>query len=235
MQSQFPSFQPDSRPSGIDSGLLPAAMLRDDRSKPDVAEELAPPVSSATRFRNHFVDSMEMYADAPTVAAYLDDHADWFHRCALPMRAEPLGNNGYVLTIGKFGNLGYEIEPKIGLHLLPGEHEGGHDIYRIETIEVPDYTPPGYVVDFRAAMELVEQEPDADRPALTHVQWQLDLTVDIQFPKFIQALPVGLVQRTGEIMLEQIVRQASRRLTHKVQEDFHSTRKIEMPKKGWFR
>jgi hypothetical protein len=228
MQFQSPGFQPDRRPT------LSAALPMDNRFESDAAAELNPPVSSATRFHNHFVDSMEMYAEAAVVAAYLDDHADWFHRCALPMRAEPLGIHGYILTIGKFGSMGYEIEPKIGLHLLPGEHEGNNDVYRIETIEVPDYTPPGYVVDFRAAMELVEQ---ASPTPLTHVQWQLDLTVDIHFPKFIQALPANLVQRTGEIMLEQIVRQASRRLTHKVQEDFHSTRQIAMPKpeKRWFR
>jgi hypothetical protein len=89
-------------------------------------------------------------------------------------------------------------------------------------------------------MELVEHDrTDRDENApdrLTRVQWDLDLTVSIQFPKFIQSLPPNLVLGTGEQLLKQIVRQVSRRLTHKVQEDFHTTRNLTFPKHShkWF-
>jgi hypothetical protein len=205
-------------------------------------EESMPQVDGDSRsmavFRSQFVDSMEMYADAATVAGYLDAHPEWFRRCAHPLATEPLGNNGYVVTIGRYGNFGFELEPKVGLHLLPQDQ----GIYRIETLSVPGYEPLGYDVDFKAALALVEHEPDAasveiapEADHLTKVEWTLDLVVSIQFPKFIQALPQGLVQRTGEALLENVVRQVSRRLTHKVQEDFHTSRNLPMPKtaKRW--
>ncbi|MFM2429575.1 MAG: hypothetical protein RLZZ511_788 [Cyanobacteriota bacterium] len=179
-----------------------------------------------TIFRISFVDHMEMQADAQMVADYLDVHPEWFTRCAAPLKTQPLGDNGYVLTIGRYGNFGYEIEPKVGLHLLPQENR----VYRIETIAVPDYTPMGYDIDFKASMALVEVG-DATAP-LTQVQWHLDLDVFVQFPKFIQALPHSLVEKTGDALLEKVVKQISRRLTRKVQEDFHSTRGLAIPKQG---
>ena len=68
------------------------------------------------------------------------------------MTVEAIGDNGYGLTVGKFKSLNHEVEPKIGLHLLPQE-EG---VYRIETIPVPGYEPTGYDVDFKAYMTLCE-------------------------------------------------------------------------------
>lgn len=190
------------------------------------------------RFHGYFEDCMELYADARTVANYLDAHHGWFRRCAQPMTAEPLGKNGYALTIGRFGSFGYQVEPKIGLELLPAE-EG---IYRIRTIEVPGYNPPGYEVDFNATQWLVEvnasdiDEELADilgsNSKITRVEWQLDLVVNIRFPKFIYRLPMSLIQSTGDKVLSQIVRQVNRRLTQKVQQDFHSSLGIAMPQTG---
>jgi hypothetical protein len=42
-------------------------------------------------------------------------------------------------------------------------------------------------------------------------------------------LPEGLVQTSGDRLLRQIVRQVSRRLTWKVQEDFHASHGIPCP------
>ncbi|WP_225906775.1 DUF1997 domain-containing protein [Thermoleptolyngbya sp. PKUAC-SCTB121] len=185
-----------------------------------------------THFRGHYASCMEMLADAPTVVAYLDDHRTWFRRCAQPMDAAPLGDNGYALTIGRFGAFGYEVEPKIGLNLLPQDQRG---FYRIETIDIPDYVAPGYEVDFQAALHMVQPADAATdnlaEPVLTRVEWELDLAVSIQFPRFIQALPKALVQTTGDRLLNQIVRQVSRRLTHKVQDDFHSSHGIPFSRK----
>ena len=191
----------------------------------DPAEQPVELAAAATHFRGQYANCMAMYADAQTVADYLDIHSEWFHRCAHPMKTDALGDNGYALTIGRFGSFGYEVEPKIGLHLLP-QDEG---VYRIETIPVPDYEAPGYHVDFRAALQLVEAVSETGTP-LTQVEWELDLDVAIYFPRFIRALPKSLIQGTGDRLLNQIVRQVSRRLTHKVQMDFHQTRDIPFPK-----
>ncbi|NJN32196.1 MAG: DUF1997 domain-containing protein [Synechococcales cyanobacterium RM1_1_8] len=183
-----------------------------------------------TEFRSTFTDCMEMYADAATVAQYLDSHPSWFRRCAAPMEAEAIGDTGYALSLGRFGSLGYHVEPKIGLDLLP--QDAG--IYRIRTIAVPGYQPVGYDVDFQASLELNEHAPgDASIAAdcLTRVEWVLDLGVSIEFPRFITALPKPMVKGTGDRLLHQIVRQISRRLTHKVQADFHSTMGLPGPKK----
>lgn len=193
--------------------------------------ETTPQAFEPVHFRGHYASCMAMQADAQTVIHYLNNHRDWFHRCAHPMTAVSLGESGYDLTVGRFGAFSYEVEPKIGLNLLPQDQLG---VYRIETIEIPGYEAPGYEVDFQAAMHLVEAKdssPAADAAgALTSVEWELDLKVTIQFPRFIQALPKALVQSTGDRLLNQIVRQASRCLTHKVQQDFHTTHNIVVSK-----
>mgnify|MGYP001794937272 CR=1 FL=1 len=181
-------------------------------------------------FQGYYIGHMEMYADAASVAEYLDAHQDWFHRCAKPMVVEPIGENGYGLTVGKFKSLNHEIEPKIGLHLLPQE-EG---VYRIETIPVPGYEPTGYDVDFQASMTLCEGAID-DLPKdisvdkSTHVEWELKLSTWVEVPRFVQVLPDNLVKASGDKLLNQIVRQVSKRLTRKVQTEFHSSMGLPIP------
>jgi hypothetical protein len=211
---------------GATSSLIDGpSLMQEDLSHP--VHEHSP--SDPSCFHGHFTSCMEMYADAKTVAAYLDAHRTWFPRCAQPMVTEPIGQTGYGVTIGRFGSFGYEVEPKVGLDLLPQDQ----GIYRIQTVPVPGYHPHGYDVDFQAALELVEMDSNAsgqpDR--ITHVEWELNLEVMIHFPRFIQALPKQLVQSTGDRLLNQIVRQVSRRLTHKVQQDFHQTAGIPFPKR----
>lgn len=192
-----------------------------------------------TWFHSQYQDYMEMYAEAKQVTAYLDAHQSWFSRCAHPMKVEPLGQNGYALVIGRFGSFGYEVEPKVGLELLPPEN----GIYRIRTIPVPDYVAPGYEVDFQASQTFVEvsaseyiqtQERNGRKlpSTITRVEWHLDLSVCLRFPKFIHKLPQSLIQSTGDRILHQVVRQVSRRLTYKVQEDFHNSLGLPMPKQS---
>lgn len=177
-------------------------------------------VGTPNEFYGHFSDFMELCAPATTVAEYFNAHTSWFARCAEPMKVQPLNENGYAVTIGRFASFGYEVEPKVGLELLPPE-EG---IYRIQTIPIPDYHAPGYDVDYRATLQLKE-----DLAEVTRVEWELDLTVYLHFPRFIQRLPKSLIQSTGDRFLNQIVRQVSRRLTRKVQEDFHKSLGIPFP------
>ncbi len=176
-------------------------------------------------YSSQFSDLMEMRAPAHTVEAYLDRHEGWFRRCASPMRVEPLERNGYVLTLGRFGNFGFEVEPTIGLELLP--QSAG--VYRIGTVP-PEQFQPGlrdlYDVEFNAALRLDEQH--AESP-ITEVRWELDLSVWIKLPAVIGLLPESLVQSSGDHLLRQIVRQVSRKLTWKVQEDFHATHNLECP------
>ena len=176
-------------------------------------------------YSSQFADTMEMRAPASTVGAYLDRHEGWFRRCAAPMQVEPFGRSGYVLTLGRFGNFGFEVEPTIGLELLP-QSEG---VYRINTVP-PEQFQPGlrelYDVEFNASLRLEEQH--AASPC-TDVRWELDLSVWIKLPSMIGLLPESLVQSSGDHLLRQIVRQVSRRLTWKVQEDFHATHGLECP------
>jgi hypothetical protein len=201
----------------------------------DVAEDV-----ELIWFGTHFEDRMEMYADAATVAEHLNNHKSWFCQCALPMKAEPIGENGYDLLIGRFGAFGYRVEARIGLELLPPDAEG---CYLIKTIPVPNYTSPGYEVDFRSAMKLVEipsQEfaadwPSSERaklpPTITSAGWKLDLAVGVYFPKFIRSMSASLIQKTGEGLLEKIIKQVNRRLTYKTQLVFHESLGIPFPKK----
>lgn len=187
-------------------------------------------------FHNQFQGWMEVYAPVERYEQYLSNHREWFYRCAQPMRVQPIGEHGYILTIGRYGSHGYEVEPKIGLHLLPQDQ----GVYRIETIPVPDQPFLNYHVDFAAAMALmpVIAQPDKDAELLerhiyhyTRVTWQLDLRVEMYFPKFVYRLPHGLIQGTGNRVLAQIVRQVSYRLTAKVQDDFHRTIGLDLGKR----
>jgi pterin-4a-carbinolamine dehydratase len=177
-----------------------------------------------TIFANRFADKMPMNADIKTVAQYLDKHPDWFTRCAQPMQVEALSANGYAITIGKFNSFGYVVEPKVGLELMP-QHQ---DIYPIKTIGIPDYQAPGYEVDFDAEMRLVEVVQG--QQLMTQIEWNLNLEVAIQFPKFIHKLPPSVIQKTGDNLLKQIVRQVSKRLTQRVQKDFHGQAGLTIPK-----
>ncbi|MEH1944549.1 MAG: DUF1997 domain-containing protein [Nostoc sp.] len=183
-------------------------------------------IATLTKFSGRYEDFMEMSAPVEKVAEYLNAHASWFCRCAEPMKVQPLGENGYALVIGRFGAFGYEVEPKIGLELLPPEES----IYRIRTIPIPDYQPPGYDVDYRASLQLIETDASSSTGEVTRVEWELDLMVYLHFPRFIQRLPKSIIQSTGDRLLNQIVRQVSRRLTRKVQEDFHKS--LEIPFSG---
>ena len=177
-------------------------------------------------YRSHFSDCMEMRASHAVVARHLDRHDDWFRRCAAPMQVEALDAQTYALTLGRFGNFGFEVEPTIALRLLPG-HAG---TYGIETVTQPDRDPALaalYDVDFQAGLTLSD-DTHQGLPT-TCVRWELDLSIWISLPKVITMLPDGLVQSSGDRLLRQIVRQISRRLTWKVQEDFHGSHGLVCP------
>lgn len=193
-------------------------------------------------FQVGFTGFMDMYGDLDTVANFLNAHEGWFCRCAQPMTVEPLGNNGYTITVGRFGSFGYEVEPKIGVVLEPPVGR----VYEMRTIPVPDYNPPGYDVNYRASMELKEIDPatvkgsngglfskKVSTPAkITQVTWTLDLAVEVEFPGFIRKLPASVIQSTGDRLLAQIVKQVSPRLTYKVQQDFHNSHNLPVPPKS---
>ncbi len=188
-------------------------------------------------FQTQFIGSMDMYGNADTVADYLDAHEGWFCRCARPMKVESLGNNSYILTVGRFGSFGYEVEPKIAVILNPPLDR----VYTMHTIPIPNYQPPGYDVDYQASMQLQEVPTTSilsgklipSLPAtMTRVSWTLNLTVRVKFPRFIGKLSPNLVQSTGDRLLAQIIRQVSPRLTYKVQQDFHEGFNLPIPAKS---
>jgi hypothetical protein len=228
--SGFGSYQSLSTLSATEPSTIPS------RAESELSSP-SPPLrhSSDPRLRcysSSFSDLMEMWAPAELVASYLDHHEGWFRRCAAPMTVRPLGNNGYSLTLGRFGNFGFEVEPTIGLELLPQDR----GVYRIVTAASDQPETPLerlYDVEFNASLKLQEQLNPAeenDGSALrTEVIWDLDLNVWIQLPGVISLLPEALVQTSGDHLLRQIVRRISRRLTWKVQEDFHASHGLNCP------
>ena len=74
---------------------------------------------------------MEMRSPAETVVHHLDHLMPWFQRCEATMTVREMDDQTHVLTLGQFGNFGFEIEPTIALKLLPQKN----NIYRLETVE----------------------------------------------------------------------------------------------------
>ncbi|MEM7595462.1 MAG: DUF1997 domain-containing protein [Cyanobacteria bacterium P01_A01_bin.83] len=192
-------------------------------------------------FEVSFQGQMDMHSDIDTVAEYLNAHDVWFERCAQPMKVEPINENGYILTVGKYGSFGYEVEPKVGVILQPPVDR----VYLMHTIPLPEEEAAGYEVIYNASMKLQEKAIDPT-PASNHnnglfskrqvfpsvvtqVMWDLDLKVKVKFPRFITKLSHSLIQGTGDRLLGQIVRQVSPRLTYKVQQDFHNSYHLAMP------
>ncbi|MGL5034066.1 MAG: DUF1997 domain-containing protein [Microcystaceae cyanobacterium] len=208
----------------------------------DLAQEQ--PELQPIHFQSAFDGSMEMYSDLETVADYLQHHQGWFSRCAQPMKAEPLGEHGYVLIIGKFGALGFDVEPKMAVILEPPQ-DGR---YLMHTVPLPDEPFLGYEVDYQAVMVLAEiprsqageglekvyrkQGLNELPESIVKVQWQLRMDVAVSFPKYIYKLSLPLIQRTGDRLLAEIIRQVSPRLTYKVQKDFHNRFSLPLPPKS---
>lgn len=187
-----------------------------------------PSAADTLLFEGQYAGQMDMAADWATVGDYLNRHRGWFTRCAHPMQVEPISDHGYALVVGRFSVLGYEVEPKVGLYLSPLDQR----IYRIDTMAIPGYVPPGYDVDFKAVLHLLEaQVATTDRVAdsLTQVDWELSLKVSIHKPRFLNALPQHLIKASGDRLLNQVVRQVSKRLTRRVQEDFHTNNHLPCP------
>lgn len=210
---------------------------------PPASNETTIDVFAPIHFQTHFQGRMDMFAAQAEVDAYLQAHHHWFCRCAQPMQVEPLGEHGYVLTVGQFGALGFDVEPKIAVVLEPPEGNN----YFMHTVPLPDPTILGYEVDYEALMILQEIETDQldysilksfEKQGLpvpgqiTKVEWNLKMDVAVQFPSYIYKIPMKFIQSTGDRLLTEIVRQVSPRLTFKVQQDFHQERDLPLPPKG---
>lgn len=195
---------------------------------PAIADQTTQPpqTDGALLLEGYYAGKMDMAADSATVGQYLNSHRGWFTRSAHPMQVEPISDHGYALVVGHFSVLGYEVEPKVGLYLSPLDDQ----VYRIDTIPVPGYVPPGYDVDFHAVLRL-QDRPDAAPPAtaLTQVDWDLSLAVKIHMPRMLNSVPRSLLKASGDRLLNQVVRQVSKRLTRKVQEDFHQSHHLPLP------
>jgi hypothetical protein len=156
------------------------------------------------------------------------------------MKTRPLGDNGYIMTIGKYGAFGYEVEPKLAVVLDPPVN----GVYYTRSVPIPDEQFLGYLVDYQAIMKLAEiplpaasaemvrifsQQGAEVPPAITQITWELHMDVMVKFPKFIYKISRSILQKTGDKLLTQIVRQVSPRLTYKVQQDFHSSLNLPLP------
>lgn len=182
-----------------------------------------------TQFRNHYVGFMDLFADQRTVMKYLDAHQGWFRRCAHPFKADPIGETGYAMGVGQVGAMGFKVDARVGLNLLPPD---ANSVYRITTIPIPEQLPQGYEVDFQAEMRLQEKagENSNQNDVMTSIEWDLNLTVSLQFPAFVHRLSKDMLQKTGDGVLGFVVQRVSKSLTAKVQDDFHKTHNIKVPK-----
>ncbi|ACK70094.1 conserved hypothetical protein [Gloeothece citriformis PCC 7424] len=194
-------------------------------------------------FQTDFAGCMEMYSDVETVAQYLASHEGWFCRCAEPMRTESFGENGYILVIGRYGAFGFDVEPKMAVILDPAVEQ----TYNMYSVPIPNEPYIGYEVDYNASMKLKEiplheaakgiekiykKQGLSELPeVITRVSWELHLKVSVRFPKFIYKLPLSVIQKTGDRVLTEIIRQVSPRLTLKVQKDFHERHELPLPSK----
>jgi len=203
----------------------------DDQGQAISAEPIPKPSQGySNAFFNHYVGHMDLLADQQTVMKYLDAHQGWFRRCASPFKADPIGETGYAMGVGKVGAIGFQVDARVGLNLLPPDE---NSVYRITTIPIPDQPPQGYEVDFQAEMHLKEQPlelVELQKPVMTSIQWDLRLTVSLQFPAFIQKISKDMLQKTGDSVLGFVVQKVSKSLTAKVQDDFHKTHSIKVPK-----
>jgi len=195
-------------------------------------------------FQTKFCGIMEMYSDIETVAHYLNHHRGWFVRCANPMKAEPFGEHGYTLVIGRYGAFGYDVEPQMSVILEPPNF-GKYIMYSVPN---PNFHQDGYEVDYHSEMEIepininqvdkdiekvFAKEGIRDIPGqITKISWQLDLQVAVKFPSFVYKFSTNVIQNTGDRLLAQIIKQVSPRLTLKVQKDFHSTFNLPIPPKS---
>jgi len=228
----------------MQSQIISSQMTEFDSDRAPNAQVLDGADAKAIHFQTHFEGYMEMYSNGETVAKYLQSHEGWFCRCAQPMKVEPYTENGYILTVGRFGALGFDVEPKIAVVLEPPQ-DGQ---YFMHTIPLPDPTFLGYEVDYQAVMTLNEiarneageglekvyrkQGIDELPENITKVQWELNMDVAVFFPKYIHKLPQALIRKTGDRLLAEIIRQVSPRLTFKVQQDFHEGMKLPLPPKS---
>lgn len=195
-------------------------------------------------FKTCLEGMMDMYSHRENVAYYLNDHGGWFVRCASPMKAEPFGQNGYTLTIGNYASLGYKVQPKMSVVFDAYQHNS----YLMYSVNNPEFNNETYEIDYKSIMtieeyqslevvpnihKLYQQHGIDDIPEIiTRINWKLDLEVKVKFPQFIYKLPNSLITKTGDRLLEQIVKQISPRLSYKVQKDFHSRFNIPIPPKS---
>ena len=146
-------------------------------------------------YSSRFSDAMEMLSPAETVASSLDNHQAWFQRCATPMTVQAIDQQSYALTLGQFGNFGFEVEPTIALRLLPQQSQ----VYRIETVRMLPQSldlRDHYDVDFQASMRLLPG--DGNNAGITSVQWDLDLP-----PQFaVQRQLASIVRVRTEAVLQ---------------------------------
>ncbi len=211
--------------------------------QPESLEDLEIADREPVVFHTDFKGIMEMYSDEETVTNYLNNHSGWFVRCAKPMAAEPFGDNGYTLIIGKYGAFGYEVEPQMSVVLEPPQDRH----YAMYSVPNSAFNHPGYEVDYRSEMiieplsvteaaegieKVFKKEGIKVLPeTITRIHWQLHLQVKVRFPKFIYRLPMKMIISTGDRLLAQIIKQVSPRLSYKVQKDFHTGFNLPMPPK----
>ncbi|WP_408648793.1 protein kinase domain-containing protein [Tumidithrix elongata] len=168
-------------------------------------------------FRNYSSGTILLKGDMESVSKYIENHPQWLPQCILPLKARAIGANAYSLNIGKIGALGYEIDPTVNLYMT----QDGRSNYQIKTQPIPAKDPNGYEVSFHSKIKLVEHPTRKPKNKTTRIEWDLTLIAKLDFPMFVMILPTSLVQRTGDAILNQVVKQVSDSFSEKISQDFH--------------
>ena len=156
------------------------------------------------------------------VAAYLDDHQELVPRCASPMQVEAIDQKSYSLTLGRFGNFGFEVEPTIALRSCRSR-KGSTGSKPCRRAASPW---PAGSLRRRLPRPGCAGSPKQDTP---HRAMGSGSQASGSAAQGDHHAAGSVVQSSGDHLLRQIVRQISRRLTWKVQEDFHATHGLSCP------
>ncbi len=156
---------------------------------------------------------VDMETEREPLAAYLQEHQEWIDRCFKPLKVFPLSESTYKLQFFRIGGLGFELEPCFGVKIWSEENY----MFRLSSIELPSDADLPYTVDCQSFFQL----QDLPTAGMTRVNWDLELDIWMELPRFLAAFPYNLVYNVGAQVVRQVTRRMSDRLTHNVCTDYY--------------
>lgn len=176
-------------------------------------EDESPASPRSVRIQAGRQGQVDMQTKRESLAAYLQEHQKWIDRCFKPLKVFPLSDSTYKLQFFRIGGLGFELEPCFGVKIWSEKHY----MFRLSSIELPSDADLPYTVDCQSYFQL-EELPES---GMTRVNWDLELDIWMELPRFLAAFPYNLVYNVGAKVVRQVTRRMSDRLTHNVCTDYY--------------